>query len=188
MYRKIIEYKRSPNRNSFDDCLGLLAYADSFRRICGRELGEEKAKKLPEYYSEEISKSVMATQSKTERQIEEQRYQADTKRNLLIAVFGIMIAYISLMQFAPPKISSSATSPYLGEILKVLLADPGKCISAFVFFTYIDVIGRVGSVLELDVLVLRLFAALPRRFLATTITIIFALGLFVLYFEAKHFF
>ena len=71
MYRKIIEYKRQPESLNFNDCLGLLAYSETFRKITSKEITCSKMRKvLPDYYSASVSKSILAAQSKIERRIE----------------------------------------------------------------------------------------------------------------------
>jgi hypothetical protein len=53
MYRKVIEYKRQPESLNFNDCLGLLAYSETFRKISMKELKLSKMhKNLPSYYYE----------------------------------------------------------------------------------------------------------------------------------------
>jgi hypothetical protein len=188
IYRKVIEFKRSPDKNTFNDCLGLLAYADAFKKISIRELKPEQQSELPEYYSEEISKSVAATQSKWESQTEDKRYREDTRRNIFIAVFGAIIAYIGLMQFGQNKVEVQSVSPILIKILNILLADPVKCFVAFIFFSYIDVIGRLRSAAEPESVFLRLFVILPKQLTLLLIAMIFLVGLCFLCFELKHFF
>ena len=41
MYRTVIEYKRNPHSSSFDDCIGIIAYANTFTELCKEELGAE---------------------------------------------------------------------------------------------------------------------------------------------------
>lgn len=155
MYRKVIEYKRRPEKDTFNDCLGLLAYADSFRKISESE--HKFSQVLPVYYSEEVSKSIIATQSKFERRIEENRYFEDKRKNFFIAAFGIIIAYIGLMQFTGT--TSQIASPLLKPFLDYLLENPIKCAVAFGMLLYIDVWGQVHSLFKAETILLRLFAA-----------------------------
>jgi hypothetical protein len=136
MYRKVIDYKRHPKNLNFNDCLGLLAYAEAFNKISREELPDKnKRGHLPKYYYRQVSESIRATQSKIERKIEEENSDADKRLNYLVAAFGLIIAYLGLMQFSSSKLDEP-TNPYLIDAVGFMLAHPGFCIFGFLFVVF----------------------------------------------------
>jgi hypothetical protein len=122
IYRRVIYYKRQSDRATFNDCLGLIAYSQAFRKISEEELEKELIKQLPAYYSEQVIQSIEATQSKIERSLDEERNHADKVSNILLASVGLIIGYVGLMQFTGPRTEKYA--PILDRILKFLLQHP----------------------------------------------------------------
>jgi hypothetical protein len=123
MYRKIIDFKRHPENLNFNDCLGLLAYAEAFDKISAEELNDTMSgARLPTYYYKQVADSIAATQSKSERKTEELQANEDKRLNILVTFFGLAIAYIGLMQFSDiPKLPPS---PWLVASLSFLLGHP----------------------------------------------------------------
>ncbi len=127
MYRKVIDFKRHPENLNFTDCLGLLAYAEAFGKISECELSVSMPNaKLPTYYYEQVRMSILATQSKKEREVEELQAAEDKRLNILVTFFGLAIAYIGLMQFS--DITKVTPSPWLIVALNFLLLHPAFCV------------------------------------------------------------
>jgi hypothetical protein len=176
IYRKVIEYKRNPHASTFNDCLGLIAYADTFRGICEEELGIHKQQPplksgLPVYYSNQIEQSISATQEKHERILLENRYRADIVRNFIIAIVGVIISYLGLMQFA--EIDKIKASPWLVSILHLIIISPQYVIISLIcmIIVYFQIHFRVFNIIN-DGYLIRLLSSFPRQVVIAVISIV----------------
>jgi hypothetical protein len=98
MYRTVIEYKRIPHSSSFNDCTGIISYANTFTDLCIEELGAESAKILPKYYGANTIESIKATQARIERELLIKRRRQDTIRNTLLAILSITLSFTGLLR------------------------------------------------------------------------------------------
>lgn len=138
IYRTIIEYKRNPCVATFHDSLGLLAYAKSFQKICRSELPKEFRKKLPIYYSAEMAQSIHAIESRLDRQMQVSRQIKDSTRNVILAVFAVVLSYANILQFA--KLDRNYDPPeYILWTLRNAIALPAESASVAVFLIWMYV-------------------------------------------------
>jgi hypothetical protein len=179
IYRKVIEYKRNSKVSQFNDCLGLIAYSETFRKISQQELGKKWAKRMPYYYTEELSQSIMATQSKIERQLSQSRTNSDSRRNFFIAGLGLVISYLGLLQLAGYQLPHRVTPPiYTVHLLIWSLRSPIKCFTVLVlFFLSWNWAFITWQEANVEIILLRLLASFPRNVtLAILLIVVFTFG------------
>lgn len=105
MYRAVIEAKRNPHSSTFNNCLGILAYASTFQNICGEEIGHEEGKKvLPIFYAANAANSIKASQAQVDREITIRLRRQDLLRNTLLAILSVVLSFAGLLQLTSLKL------------------------------------------------------------------------------------
>lgn len=103
MYRKIIQYKRKPEKKEFFNSLGVLAYAKTFRQICERDLPEEDFKRFPDYYDQNMEQSIEGIQSKIQNHLARRQVISDAIRNTIIGIAGLIISLAAITSLVDKK-------------------------------------------------------------------------------------
>lgn len=130
MYRTVIDYKRNPHSSSFNDCIGIIAYARTFVELCKEEVGDEASGKLPNYFGDNTAESIRATQSRIERELLVKQRRQDTIRNTLLAILSIVLSFTGLLQVTTIKIDIQP-DPILRLSVEWALTHATSTISAF---------------------------------------------------------
>ncbi|WP_162801424.1 hypothetical protein [Azospirillum brasilense] len=137
MYRKVIDLKRAPHSDTLANAMGVIAYAETFEKICREELGEVKSKDLPTYYSTQTKDSITAAKSALELSYAEYVRKRDGRRGLLISVLGAVFAFVALLSLAKSEREILA-HPYLVKIAEFMLTYPFHSVFAItlLYFAY----------------------------------------------------
>lgn len=137
MYRKVIDLKRAPHSDTLANAMGVIAYATTFECICREELGKNKAKKLPIYYSTQTKDSISAAKSALELSYTEYVRKRDGRRGLLLSFLGAIFAFVALLSLAKDANNIEA-DPFLLYIAKIMLVYPFYSFGfvAFLYFIY----------------------------------------------------
>ncbi len=103
MYRTVIEYKRNPHSATFNNCIGIIAYAETFFQLCLEEipLAEGNPDLLPIYYGDNTTNSIRSTQAGVERQRSERSRRLDIVRTTLLTIIAISISFAGLVRLSP---------------------------------------------------------------------------------------
>jgi hypothetical protein len=103
MYRTVIEYKRNPHFATFNNALGIIAYATTFTELCYEEKPEIEGKNiLPKYYGENTVKSIVSTQAGEIRKRDDKRRRLDILRTTLLGITALVVSYAGLVRLAKP--------------------------------------------------------------------------------------
>jgi hypothetical protein len=180
MYRAVIERKRIWHSTSFNDCIGVIAYAETFREVCKEELGD-KANELPKYYGINAANSIRSTQSRVERELLVTQRRQDLIRNTLLAILSIVLSFSGLLKLTKTEIHDVADPSLLfvaGWIVSHFV--PTICIFALLIFI-LSVYSRIGEyrISRRLVIIMRLIYGMPRPMalaVLTTLTVILGAG------------
>ena len=177
MYRKVIDYKRNPHVSTFNNCLGIIAYASTFLAICKEELSEEQEKKLPVYFSDYTATSIKATQSKIERDLTTRQKLLDTARTTVLAVLGLLLSFVGLLKLTKFEVNVTP-DPLYTRVVTLLLTRPLPTIALVALFVLMVVWATNYKYKEswtLTVKIMRVLQALPMDALAAILLLCAAL-------------
>lgn len=180
IYRKIIHYKRHPDKETFNDCMGLVAYAESFHEICTEDLPPTRREFMPKYYSKNMIESIKSTQAKLERKATNSQRRLDIVRNTIISITSLFVGFIGLIRLSnyqpkePPSqaylfllhnflhrpIPSLTVIAFLGLSIVVLFSDDYGLVTKtkIVLLRILQVFRKVYSVIIISLLGLSLLA------------------------------
>lgn len=105
LYRHIIRYKRSYRGSTFDDALGVSAYARTFKAICKKELKSSLFRKIPDFRSFELEKSISAIQERSRKTLADSANKNTLAATIIISILGLIISFLSLLQIAKVEIA-----------------------------------------------------------------------------------
>jgi hypothetical protein len=167
MYRTVTEYKRNPHSSSFNDCIGIIAYANTFASLCHEELDDETYKKLPQYYGANTAESIKSTQARIERELLVRRRRQDTIRNTLLAILSVVLSFAGLMRLTSVVVDVQP-DPILITLVKWALTNAVITVLGFVLFIgAMSAFSRARYIDQLPkklVAVLRLLQPFQRKF------------------------
>lgn len=148
LYRKIIAYKRNVDSGLFHASLGILAYAQTFSRVCHKELDETLHRKLPEFYSESLEKSIQAGLAEILQEKFESQQRSDTVRNLILGTLGLLLSFLGVLQLTQTNILKDTfrePDEYFLGLARFFLTDPWSGFS-------IIILGVIASCMMLGVI------------------------------------
>lgn len=137
IYRKVIEYKRNPDLNTFNDTLGLIAYAKAFKIICDTQLSNNKKwnsmTSVPLYMEEEMSMSIKSSQAKWERDHKESQEASDKYRNITISIIGLVLTFTGLLSLVKYEYEISNDHPLI-YLLDFIMNNTYLCVFSMAIF------------------------------------------------------
>lgn len=135
IYRRVIDLKRHPNAERFDDIMGLVSYADSFHKICQQELGSKH--ELPVYYSENIRQSVEAVDKSFYRKHQQNQTKFSNWINVILFIVIILFSFLGLLSLANnearPNGIAINPNPILWDVASYAAEKPIKILYALFF-------------------------------------------------------
>lgn len=139
MYRKVLEYKRNPNKGdgTYYASLGVMAYTQSLLNISKDMLSEEEYKKLPVRNHVNIGQSIQASEQILNDTKERTRSFWGAFINTQIALAALLIAIASLASLIGDNdLSISIENTYITTILRWIVNQPVIFFSASILLSY----------------------------------------------------
>lgn len=173
IYRKIITLNRSPKEDTFDDALGLIAYADTFQKISLVDHDESAFKSLSVYHSENMKLSVAATRSKMEYRLLEHEKKSDTLRNWILGGSGFVISVASLLELMGEPIQATPSILVYDAAISILEYPVHFIVVIYVFFQFTIRRRRFGYATRSATIknIYRLLQAFP-KFVSVTLIVL----------------
>ena len=123
LYRKVISYKRVRTKDSYLSSLGVLAYANTFRRLIELGTPDDLRRRIPEFLSENVVASVEATEAAAKDDQQERSVSRDITRELSLGILALIIAVVGVFQITPYKIDIRP-SPVLYFLAESIASEP----------------------------------------------------------------
>jgi hypothetical protein len=156
-----------PDEHGFNDCIGIIAYANTFTSLCHEELDAEVRKKLPQYYGAHTAESIKSTQARIERELLVRRRRQDIIRNTLLAILSVVLSFAGLMRLTNLVVDVQP-DPILIALVKWALTNAVITVLGFVLFILsIAAFSKARYIDQLPrrlIAVLRLLQPFPRGF------------------------
>ncbi|MFO1080359.1 MAG: hypothetical protein U1E23_07025 [Reyranellaceae bacterium] len=113
IYRTIIQYKRNPQNKEFHACLGLLAYASTFREVSKQELDSASAEQLPYFHDSGLERSLRSLQDVNQLESERRSQRNSVLQNIVLWIVGTVISVVGLLQVTDDKFKINDPSDIL---------------------------------------------------------------------------
>lgn len=179
MYRKIIHYKRHPEKKVFFNSLGVLAYAKTFRQICEKQLPDGAFDRFPDYYDANMEQSIEGIQSKIQNTLTQRQVRSDAIRNAIIGFAGLIISLAAITSLVENK-PALDPHPILLVLTKFVINETPFIIPIIAGLVYIYFVVREHVLPEDNKLyrgILRIMLTQKRRY---TISVFLLLGVMFL--------
>jgi hypothetical protein len=176
IYRKVIEMKRDPHVATFNNSLGLVAYANAFSKIIEDDLKSKDS--IPTYYSEQMVDSIKSTQARIERQFAIKQRRSDILRNTVIAVASLLFSFVGLLKLTDHT-SKVKPDPILAMLLDWILQHPFASLvllSLLITTLVLTLSMERSDVWSGYIRILRPLQFLPRRIVIGIVSLALALG------------
>lgn len=137
LFRKVISFKRKRTEKQIINALGIIAYAESFKKIVADDVN------LTEFNVEEIEKSLESARFELSHRTQSAIKFYDSLHALIFGVSGLAVSIILLMNLASDEQKQSvAVSNVIVFFAQMFTANPVKSLVAIVCFCYAFLILR----------------------------------------------
>ncbi|MBF0156735.1 MAG: hypothetical protein HQL57_06075 [Magnetococcales bacterium] len=152
LLRKVFRYSREARPSSYDDAVGILAFAKTFRHISAkalREQGNEEEKIseiLPQLQIDDLERSIQANKEARASRLQHVREHLDSIKTSLFFIVGTVIGCAGLIQVAKYEFVGVNISWFLIAITKFLLEYPVHFAGGllFLYFLYANLTERIS--------------------------------------------
>ncbi|MDF1791693.1 MAG: hypothetical protein P1U88_07285, partial [Thalassobaculaceae bacterium] len=139
LYRRVVDFRRSTQRGSNEDALGILAYAKTFRMV-------SKFDEIPDqavsFYDGHVIESVRAGEAKSTVEFQQKEIRSNSIRNLVVFAVGTLLSFIGLLRVGQYDKDKLVIPESMIYIAKLVLHLPLHT------FAFIIIIGLLVSELE----------------------------------------
>ncbi|MBF0348649.1 MAG: hypothetical protein HQL81_13360 [Magnetococcales bacterium] len=143
LYRKVFRYSREAHPSSYDNAVGILAYAETFRHISMEALrendpGRESWDFFPLLQRDDLERSIRANKEAHVSRLRHDRARRDSVKTFLFSVIGTVIGYAGLIRLTSNGMKGIKVDEWLVTIATYLLEKPlHVVVSLFlVYYTY----------------------------------------------------